>query len=161
MLNGQDRERVVAWGQELRAVHRRLRDALQFAREAVEDGTETESLAKNLDLFCWGFCTALNGHHSSEDSALFPLVLREAPDLASTIGKLVQDHNMIAYLIVDLEKSLSEKSGRDVLLRHLDGIEAVMETHFRFEEKQLVGLLDGMARPIGDRDKTDLFGPIA
>ena len=88
-------------------------------------------------------------------------MLREAPDLASTIGKLVQDHNMIAYLIVDLEKSLSAKSGQDVLLRHLDGIEAVMETHFRFEEKQLVGLLDGMARPIGDRDKTDLFGPIA
>jgi len=45
MVNGQDRDRVVAWGQELGAVHRRLRDALQFAREAVEDGTETESLA--------------------------------------------------------------------------------------------------------------------
>ncbi|MET0967310.1 MAG: hemerythrin domain-containing protein, partial [Nakamurella sp.] len=106
-MSGQDWERVAAWGQELRAVHQRLRDALQFAREAVEDGAETESLAKNLELFCWGFCTALNGHHSSEDSKLFPLVLREAPDLASTVGKLVQDHNMIAYLIVDLEKALS------------------------------------------------------
>jgi len=160
-VSGRDRERVAAWGQELRAVHRRLRDALQFAREAVEDGAATESLAKNLALFCWGFCTALNGHHSSEDSKLFPLVLREAPDLASTIGKLVQDHNMIAYLIVDLEKALSAKSERDVLLRHLDGIEAVMETHFRFEEKQLVVLLDGMAGPIDDLDKTQLFGPIA
>ncbi len=161
MVSGQERERVVAWGQELRTVHRRLRDALQFAREAVEDGTETETLAKNLELFCWGFCTALNGHHSSEDSNLFPLVLREVPELASTIGKLVEDHNMIAYLIVDLEKALSRNSGQDVLLRHLDGIEAVMETHFRFEEKQLVGLLDEMAGPIDDRDKIVLFGPIA
>ncbi|MET0865020.1 MAG: hemerythrin domain-containing protein, partial [Nakamurella sp.] len=101
LVNGQDRERVVAWGQELRAVHRRLRDALQFAREAVEDGTQTPALAKNLQLFCWGFCTALNGHHSGEDATLFPLVLRQAPELAQTVGKLVQDHNMIAYLILD------------------------------------------------------------
>ena len=88
-------------------------------------------------------------------------MLREVPDLASTIGKLVEDHNMIAYLIVDLEKALSRNSGQDVLLRHLDGIEAVMETHFRFEEKQLVGLLDVMAGPIDDRDNIVLFGPIA
>jgi hemerythrin-like domain-containing protein len=145
----------------MRAVHRRLRDALGFAREAIEDGAETESLAKDLDLFCWGFCGALTGHHRSEDTVLFPLVLREAPELASTIGQLVQDHNMIAYLILDLEKALTAKSERDVLLRHLDGIEAVLETHFRFEEKQLIGRLDQLAGPIGDLDKTAVFGPIA
>ena len=160
-MNSHDRERVIAWGQELRVVHGRLRDALQFAREAVEDGRDTESLAKNLELFCWGFCSALTRHHGSEDSSLFPLVLSEAPELASAIGKLVQDHNMIAYLIAELEKALTARSKRDILLRHLDGIEAVMETHFRFEEKQLVGLLNLMAGPIDELDRTTLFGPIA
>ena len=142
-------------------MHRRLRDALQFAREAVEDGAATESLAKNLDLFCWGFCGALTGHHRSEDATLFPLVLRQVPGLAGTVSKLIQDHNMIGQLIGDLERALTAESERDVLLRHLDGIEAVMETHFRYEERQLLEVLDGMAGPIGELDKTDLFGPLA
>ena len=150
-----------AWGHELRAVHRRLRDSLQFAREAVEDGAATESLASNLDLFCWGFCGALTGHHRSEDATLFPLVLRDVPELAGTVRKLVQDHNMITQLIGDLEQALTAKSEQAVLLRHLDGIDAVMETHFRFEEKQLVPVLDTMAGPIGTLHKTELFGPIA
>jgi hemerythrin-like domain-containing protein len=161
LVTGRDRHRVQAWGLELRAVHRRLRDALQFAREAVEDGAATESLAKNLDLFCYGFCGALTGHHRSEDVTLFPLLLQQAPDLADTVGKLVQDHNMIAHLIGALEEALTAHSDTAVLLRHLDGIEAVMETHFRFEEKELAVLLDGMAEPIGNLDKTQLFGPIA
>ena len=161
MVTGHDRHRAQAWGLELRAVHRRLRDALRFAREAVEGGTETESLAKNLNLFCYGFCGALSGHHRSEDATLFPLLLQQAPGLAETVGKLVRDHNMIAHLVGALEQALTAHSDSDVLLRHLDGIEAVMETHFRFEEKQLTGLLDGMAESIGNLDKTQLFGPIA
>ncbi|MEP6563168.1 MAG: hemerythrin domain-containing protein [Nakamurella sp.] len=154
-------QRVTAWGLEMRAVHQRLRDTLQFAREAVEDGSETDSLAKNLELFCWGFCGALTGHHGSEDATLFPLLLRRAPELAGTVQKLVQDHNMLALLIGDLEFALAATSEQAILLRHLDGIEAVMETHFRFEEKQLVEVLDEMADLIGSLNRTALFGPIA
>lgn len=156
-----DGRRLLAWGQEMRAVHRRLRDALQFAREAVEDGSGTESLAKNLQLFCWGFCGALSGHHRSEDAALFPVMLRQLPELASTVSKLVQDHNMISQLIGELERALAGSFEQQVLLRHLDGIEAVMETHFRFEERQLVGVLDEMAELFGDLDRTEVFGAIA
>jgi len=58
-----------------------------------------------------------------------------------------------------LEQALRTGEDKDVLLRHLDGIDAVIQTHFRFEERQLVSLLDGMV--IEGLDKTVLYGPIA
>jgi len=153
-----DAARLVAWGQEMRAVHRRLVDALDIARESIEDGSIRPSLTGDLQLYCLGFCTALTGHHTAEDNRLFPRVLRERPELASAIATLIRDHTMIAHLIRDLEHALANSADTPELLRHLDGIEAVMVTHFRFEEKQLVGLLDATAI---DADRTDLFGAIA
>ena len=48
---------------------------------------------------------------------------------------------------------------QDELLRYLDGIEAVMETHFRYEEKKLVDVFDDSARP--DVDRREMLGPLA
>ena len=153
-------QRITAWGQEMRAVHERLRDALDIARESIERGEQPESLVSNdLQLFCGGFCVALSGHHTSEDATLFPLVVGLEPDLAETVNKLKQDHSMIAHLIRGLEQALLLDDDRDALFRHLDGIDAVMETHVRFEEGQLVRLLDHV--DAGGLDKTALFGPIA
>lgn len=153
-------QRLAAWGQEMRAVHQRLRDALDIPRAGIEDDQQPESLVANdLQLHCGGFCRALSGHHRSEDAALFPLVLNVVPDLAGTVGKLRQDHSMIAHLVRGLEQALRTGEDKDVLLRHLDGIDAVIQTHFRFEERQLVSLLDGMV--IEGLDKTVLYGPIA
>ena len=144
----------------MRAVHRRLQDALDIARETVEGGGTATSLAADLRLYCGGFCTALNGHHLGEDAALFPAVLLERPDLAPVVTILMQDHSMISHLIGELERTLGARDpDRASLRRHLDGIEAVMQTHFRFEEKKLVELLDQMT--IERADKTVLFGPLA
>lgn len=153
-----DTARFVAWGQQMQAVHRRLLDALDVARESIEDGARPESITGDLQLYCFGFCGALTGHHTSEDAAVFPRVLRERPDLEPAVATLIRDHNMISHLIQGLEKAISAGADTDALLQHLDGIEAVMTTHFRFEEKQLVSLLDTM---VIDLDKTVVFGAIA
>ena len=152
-------QRVHAWGRELRAVHQRLRDALEVAREAVVDGGRAETVSRDLRLFCLGFCTALNGHHTSEDSALFPLILERRPDLAPVIAQLKQDHSMIEHLIAGLEKAVDSGKGAEEQLRHLDGIEAVMETHFRYEEKKIIDVLDGFTDE--GLDKSALLGPLA
>jgi hemerythrin-like domain-containing protein len=158
-VRGVNSARIVAWGQEMRAVHQRLRRALDIARETIEDGGDPDSVARDLRLYCVGFCVALGGHHSSEDAMLFPMVLARRPELAPAVAKLVQDHSMIAHLIRGLEQAISTSADAAALLRHLDGIGAIMESHFRFEERQLVGLLD----TIDDEslDKTALFGSIA
>ncbi|MFD2797326.1 hypothetical protein ACFS27_27455 [Promicromonospora vindobonensis] len=66
---------------------------------------------------------------------------------------------MLDHLLGELERAARSGGGRDEVLRHLDGIEAVMETHFRFEEKKLVGVLGGADRPGADR--RELLGPLA
>lgn len=158
-------ERLTAWGQQMRAVHRRLQDALDLARETIENGGTPGSLAGDLTLYCGGFCAALDGHHRTEDAALFPAVLRDRPDLAPVIAILMQDHSMISHLIQGLERALrtaidirSQETETADLLQHLDGIEAVMQTHFRFEEKKLVELLDTLH--IENASAATLYGPL-
>lgn len=151
-------KRVVAWGQELRAVHARLRDALEVAREAVDADADGPGAARDLRLFCLGFCAALTGHHRGEDRTLFEVVLAERPDLASDVAALKRDHSVLDQLLGELDRAVTSAAGREELLRHLDGIDAIMETHFRFEEKRLVPVLDAVR---ADLDPAEIFGPLA
>jgi hemerythrin-like domain-containing protein len=152
-------QRVVAWGQELREVHRRLREALAVARSAVEADDSGPTAARELRLYCVGFCAALTGHHRGEDATLFDVVLADRPELAPVVADLKRDHSMLDHLLGELERATLSGAGRDDLLRHLDGIEAVMETHFRYEEKKLVDVLDSTSRP--DADRQEMLGPLA
>lgn len=150
-------DRVTAWGGELQRVHGKLRTALALARAGLDGGYPADAAA-DLLLFCHGFCAALSGHHRAEDGSLFPELVRTRPDLAPVVAKLAQDHNMIEHLIGGLQKALADSPDPEVAHRHLDGIEAVMETHFKYEEKQLGAVLDGMD---ADFDRTEIFGPIS
>ncbi|MEL4319987.1 hemerythrin domain-containing protein [Leifsonia sp. YIM 134122] len=154
-------ERLIAWGHEMRAVHERLRQALAAARETVESGGDTASVARDIRLFCWGFCVALDGHHASEDTALFPEVVRQHPELQPIIAKLMQDHRMIAHLIRDLERALQSGAEPALLLGHLDGIGAIMTSHFGYEERQLLGVLDTIEVSSTDATPRSFFGPLA
>lgn len=115
--------------------------------------------SRDLLLYCRGFCAALAGHHKSEDASLFPQITEARPDLAPVIAKLSQDHSMMDYLIGGLEDAVEAGATTAEKLRHLDGIEAVMETHFRYEERQLIDVLNA-AEDLGD-DKQKLLGPLA
>ncbi|GAB3755761.1 hemerythrin domain-containing protein [Microlunatus parietis] len=145
-----EHDRAVAWGEELQRIHRRLRDALALTRNAIDDaetgaGTTADpnaDAARDLLLYCRGFCQALSGHHRGEDAVLFPELLADHPALAPVITQLSTDHSMIEYLLNGLAAAIETGAPAAEQLRHLDGIEAVMETHFRYEEKMLVGLLN-------------------
>ncbi len=134
--------RARAWGREMREVHLRLREALVLAREAIEDEADVDPLAGTPLLYCWGFCTALSSHHAGEDGALFPRLVERHPDLGPVVRQLRQDHSMIEHLIGGLRRALDDGATTAEKLRHLDGVEAVVESHFRFEERRLLDLLD-------------------
>jgi hemerythrin-like domain-containing protein len=140
-------------------VHRRLRDALSLARESLEDDATADPLAGNPLLYCWGFCAALSGHHRSEDTALFPRLTERHPDLAPVVAQLVQDHHMIEHLLGGLTQAIESGAGTEEKLRHLDGVEAVMTTHFRYEERRLLDVLDGV---LDDAvEPREVLGPLA
>ncbi|MFC7489277.1 MULTISPECIES: hemerythrin domain-containing protein [unclassified Knoellia] len=139
-------------------MHGRLRQALELAREAIEDGAARGSVAADLLLHCHGFCAALDGHHRSEDAGLFPQIAAARPDLAPVLARLSQDHSMMSHLIGNLQKALTSGADPGTLHGHLDGIEAIMESHFRYEERSLLTVLDGIPLVL---ERRDAFGAIA
>ncbi|GAA1135890.1 hypothetical protein GCM10009630_38500 [Kribbella jejuensis] len=124
----------------MRRVHDRLREALQVTREAVATGNTGPT--RDLLLFCHGFCTALTKHHECEDRQLFPAIAAAHPNLRQTLRHLEQDHSMIADLLTALQQAVDHHANPPDLDRHLEGIAAIMESHFTYEERQLLTVLD-------------------
>jgi hypothetical protein len=65
---------------------------------------------------------------------------------------------MIGHLLMELRHDLASGASGDELVRHLDGIDAVMTTHFRYEEKRLLGVLDEI--DLTDVDAATAWGPL-
>lgn len=147
-----DREttRLIAWAHEMRRTHAALRKALQVARE-------TGDQHRDLLLHCRGFCSALDRHHRGEEVTLFPALEAAHPELAPVLRRLVEDHALIAKLLESLEIALDDAATGDELGSHLDGIGAIMESHFRYEERQLLDILTTLEL---QADVADVFGPL-
>ncbi|RYB89335.1 hemerythrin domain-containing protein [Nocardioides glacieisoli] len=156
MSNGES-ERLVAWGAEMRAVHDRLRGALRLSQEAVASGRDLPDPGHELLLFCHGFCSALDGHHRGEDALLFPAVEAEHPDLSLQLRKLEQDHAMIGTLLAGLQSAVARKASPEALGQHLEGLAAIMESHFGFEERTLLDVLDRLEL---DAPVDVVYGPL-
>ncbi|MGW2211921.1 hemerythrin domain-containing protein [Streptomyces sp. NPDC001781] len=149
--------RLIAWSQELRRVHHRLRAALSATRDSLADGTPGEPATRELLLYCHGFCAALDGHHQGEDHALFPAIEAEHPELRPMLRRLEQDHSMIGHLLGGLQAAVDRSAPPEELGRHLEGIAALMENHFRYEERQLLAVLETLELAAEPRD---VLGPM-
>ncbi len=135
-------DRVVALGAELRRLHDRIRAVLDDAHDGLDATALAASLTDDLVVRCRAVCTTLGAHHRDEDAALFPWLRRELPRLGEVLDRLEHDHAMIGSLLADLDRVVREGAGAEVVLRHLEGVDAIMESHFRYEERELVSLLD-------------------
>ncbi len=71
-----------------------------------------------------------------------PSIARQYPDLRDTLSYLRQDHSMIAHLLAGLQSAVERSASPDELQRHLEGVAAIMESHFRYEERQLLPVLE-------------------
>ena len=156
-FDGSEKSRFVAWGTELRAVHTRLRDALRVTGESLDSDVLERTATRDLLVLCHGFCAALSGHHRGEDVALFPAIATAHPELRETLDKLQQDHAMIGQLIGTLLGAIDAAATPAELAGHLEGIAAIMESHFRYEERQLLSVLETLAL---DADPRDVLGPL-
>jgi hemerythrin-like domain-containing protein len=151
-----EKNRLIAWNHELTAAHQRLRQALRATRDAIAAG-DAEPAGADLLLYCHGFCAALSGHHVSEDTALFPALSARHPELQATITKLQQDHELIAVLLAQLGDAVTAAASPGELVRHLDGLSAIVESHFTYEERQLLGILSALQL---EADPHALLGPL-
>lgn len=156
-MTERETHRLIAWSRELRRVHQRLRDALAVARSSLTTGASPDALAGDLFVYCRGFCSALGEHHRGEDRALFPAIEAAHPELAPTLRNLTQDHSMIDLLIDELQSAIETDASLAEVDRHLDGVAAIMESHFGYEERQLLSVLETLAL---DGDPHEVLGNI-
>ncbi|SDS53453.1 hemerythrin domain-containing protein [Actinopolymorpha singaporensis] len=149
--------RLLAWSTELRRVHQRIREALRVTQEAVSAGHPSERAGRDLLLYCHGFCAALDGHHRGEDRTLFPAIEQAHPQLAPVLRALEGDHAVIAGLLGELRAAVDRSAPAEELDRHLEGVAAIMENHFRYEERRLLEVLETLElhAAVGE-----VFGPL-
>jgi hypothetical protein len=139
-----DRDRAVALSLQLSQAHQHLRRRLHELRANLG---EPHADGKVLVTHCMAFCAALTAHHQGEDGGMFAALLREHPGLAPTVANLVEDHQMIAAIlsrVAGLAEQASRSPTRDRLPigREIDGLAAIVESHFAYEERAIGTALD-------------------
>jgi hemerythrin-like domain-containing protein len=155
MPNSSDRTRAV--GRELVRVHQWLRDELARIHDQL-DHDDIDLLP--LSAHCVAFCAAVTSHHTSEDGIAFPALAEQAPELAPVLRELSDDHRLVANIVRRLGQLLAEVTPGtvDEVRREIDGLSAILESHFRWEEKTLVDALNTVDTT---RSVEDLFGQVS
>jgi hypothetical protein len=146
--------RVTAFGNQLIEVHIWLREQLEDLRDDVDAYFDGGALpSRDLRAHCLSFCSALTRHHTGEDGGPFALIADEIPELRPVILELKTDHNRIDWILGTLEKVLSglpadpDQAIAAYVRAELEGLAAIMETHFTYEERKLVSVLNGLDVP--------------
>jgi hypothetical protein len=140
-----DGDRVAALSLQLSRAHQELRRQINEIRTSLGHRRLSDDA---LVTHCLAFCTALTSHHQGEDDGMFSQLLRERPDLAATVANLVEDHGMIASILSRV-RELADRAAEsrspvlEAIGRELDGLAAIMESHFSYEERTISEALDG------------------
>jgi hypothetical protein len=149
-------DRLTALSEQLVQVHRGLRERLASLRRDLADGTghpagrtghPAGTIPDDLLGHCLGFCAAIHAHHTGEDARLLPQLRAAMPELAPVIGNLIEDHALVGGILRQIHELLTPghaAAGPGRLTRELDGLTAILESHFGYEERRLSQALDAL-----------------
>ncbi|MBV2363409.1 hemerythrin domain-containing protein [Streptomonospora nanhaiensis] len=154
-------QRLVAWGDELVRLHDGFRrdlaalreDADRLRRGLAPRGRGAPPLAEQLRGHCLAFCDRLHEHHGEEDTALFPALGADFPELTAALERLRREHAVVARLLARIRAAVAEledgpdhdgpDGGRTARLADdLDRLSAELTAHLDYEEAQLVPVLN-------------------
>lgn len=149
-----------AAGEELRGLHAWFRQELAELREEIGahldgrlDGRTTgtgraPSLGRQLGERCLSFCTALDRHHTGEDSVVFPHLEERFPELGQALDRLRREHAVVQRLRDELETLLTDlesvRTHPERLRTNIERLVSELEAHFDYEERQLVAALNSL-----------------
>jgi hemerythrin-like domain-containing protein len=146
-MASRDHDRAIALSVQLAHAHNELRRQINVLKTGLGRRSASNDV---LATHCLAFCAALTSHHVGEDSGMFAELARERPDLARTVANLVEDHEMIASIVARVAELAERATGSDsseleAISRELDGLTAIMESHFNYEERAIGAALDRSA----------------
>jgi hypothetical protein len=139
-------DRAAALSEQLIRAHQALREQLAGLRRelAVGPGGVRGVIPADLLSHCLGCCAAIGTHHAGEDSQLLPALRAAAPGLAPVIDNLIEDHVLVAGLLGQIRELLAAGPEPGLLARELDGLTAILESHFGYEERRIARALDAL-----------------
>ncbi|MEU9837444.1 hemerythrin domain-containing protein [Streptosporangium sp. NPDC048047] len=158
-------DRLAAFGNQLVEVHLQLREELDRIREDLDSHLDGGERPRTLWAHCMTFCSALTRHHTGEDGGAFPVLAERFPELRPVIEQLEHDHLMVTGILSRVEELLGglaprtgmtgvtdtedpdDTAGARAVRDELDGLSAILETHFRYEEKKIVEALNSLDLP--------------
>ncbi|MFD2763326.1 hemerythrin domain-containing protein [Micromonospora eburnea] len=137
--------RLTALGTQLIEIHDWLREELARLRASLDSpGSAGTGLTRELRAHCVGFCAALERHHSGEDDGVFRLLAEQVPELRPVLAELREDHRVVADLLNRIDALLTGAADGATVRTELDGLAALIESHFSYEERKLVAALDAV-----------------
>ncbi|MGQ5263606.1 hemerythrin domain-containing protein [Micromonospora sp. ZYX-F-536] len=154
--------RLAAVGNQMIELHLWLSAELARLRASLDDTTPDARPSRDLRAHCLTFCAALGRHHTGEDGGAFRLLADQVPELRPVIDNLIVDHEVVAGILARVEELLDDATAVPAaqLRAELDGLAALLESHFRYEEKRLVAALNALTgRPGTAEDLLGLTAP--
>ncbi|TYC25171.1 hemerythrin domain-containing protein [Micromonospora sp. MP36] len=146
---------MTALGTQLIEIHHWLREELARLRASLDSpGGAGTGLSRELRAHCVGFCAALDRHHTGEDAGAFRLLAEQVPELRPVLAQLSEDHRVVADLLRQVDALLAGTDDGPAVRAELDGLAALLESHFTYEERKLVAALDAVTGGTAE----ELFG---
>jgi Hemerythrin HHE cation binding domain len=152
------REGTSQLGRHLVDVHNHLRGELGQVRDLIEQvraGTLAVGKARSsinemtmrqndwtLGAYCAAYCRTVTGHHSLEDSDVFPHLRRADAGLAPVIDRLQQEHIVIHDVLEDVDRALvgfiRNPDDFTELDEAMDVLSDALLSHLSYEEHQII-----------------------
>lgn len=122
--------------------HAFRRDLASFAGalDRLAGGGDTTRVGAICDEWTW-FHAHLHGHHEAEDRGVFPGILAEHPEVASTIERLTADHRQIDPLLArgdEAFRALRAGAPTAAARQVMDELRALLDPHLASEEAELI-----------------------
>lgn len=136
----------------LRAELARLRDVVAEVEAGSSDPAALRSFFNRMTIrqnnwtlgaFCQSYCRAVTGHHTLEDTSVFPHLGRADERLRGVLARLGEEHETIAELLERIDAALvalvaSEPEAMERVRAAVDLVAESMASHFSYEERELV-----------------------
>jgi hypothetical protein len=146
----------------LRSELTQIRDVLGQVRQGHLSAGQARSVVNTMTLrqnnwtlgaYCEAYCRFVTGHHTLEDSSLFPYLRRREPSLGPVLDRLEQEHEVVHAVLEEFDRALVRlvtddgigRSGADALdevQRVVDRLSETLLDHLAYEEDNLVEPLD-------------------
>jgi hypothetical protein len=132
--------------------HHGLRRDLRRFKIALA-GKDVASRADALRDEWKSYHATLHGHHTVEDTAMFPNMRAEHPEIAATIDQLTVDHRRIDPLLDSGDEAFAALPNTAAAAALVAELLDILDRHLALEEKDLVPLLrDARAFPAPSND---------